>query len=151
MTSDAAETNDMTTRRTMLSTLGRGAATLGLGAVGLALAPGHALARCAMLSLPDEIRRCDFIYEATVVSVGPSVALHVVALWKGVLPASVSVHVSGRGNPFSGARPNEVFLVLTSGAANAQYVNRCGSTGRLSAADADTLREAGLTRRALGS
>lgn len=139
----------MTSRRTMLSTLGRGAAALGLGAAGLALAPGRALARCAMLSLPEEIQRSDFVYEATVASVGASVALHVVALWKGVLPASVSVHVTGRGNPFSGARPGEVYLVLTSGAANAQYVNRCGSTGRLSTADADTLREAGLTRRPL--
>lgn len=134
--------NDMTSRRVMLS-------FLGVGTAGVLVAPRRALARCAMLTLPDEIRMSDFVFEATVVSVGPSVALHVVAMWKGILPANVSVGVSGRGNPFSGARPGDVYLVLTSGPANALHVNRCGTTGRLQDADVQTLREAGLTRRPL--
>lgn len=113
------------------------------------LVPEVAAARCAMLSLPDELRSSSFVFEATVVAAGPPVALRVLAMWKGVLPDHVTVGISGRGNPFAGAGPSDVFLVLTSGPANALHVNRCGSSGRLQAADLETLRQAGLTRRPL--
>jgi hypothetical protein len=114
----------------------------------VASVPLPADARCAQLSLADEIARSRYVFEGVVESSsGGRTTLRVTASWKGNPPARVTVTRSGRGDPFAGATASRVYIVFTGGASDARLsAHRCGATGDVSGVPASALEAAGLHR-----
>ncbi len=130
-----------------------GRRTLSLGILGLALVGGASVAhaRCAPITLTQEIERARYVVEVETISVDSHGAvLRVRAAWKGSPPSTLTVSFSGRGHPLRNARPGTVLVVFAQGPSDAHLlVYPCGATGVLDRAMTDALTAAGLTRTAL--
>ncbi|MFO0709893.1 MAG: hypothetical protein U0353_08645 [Sandaracinus sp.] len=131
--------------------LSRRALTLGaLGTLAVGGVTSSAEARCAPISIAQEIERARYVVEVEPISVDSHGAvLRVIASWKGTPPATITVSFSGRGHPLRNARPGTVLVVFAQGPSDAHLlVYPCGATGVLDRATIDALTHEGLTRTA---
>ena len=123
-----------------------------LAALGAALVPVPASARCAPVSVEQDAQQSAFVVEAVVERTGPTGELRVVAAWKGEsAPARVSLSSRrGRGEwAWGGASSvgRRFVLFLRPNDGGGFYVARCGETAEANDRLREQLRALGLRSR----
>ena len=114
----------------------------------VALTPTPASARCVPVGPVYEIRHSRYVVEAIFEARSGDVAtFRVVASWLGEPPSRMEVHIP----PRRGLPPGDVgqtYLLFLAGEDDELHYSRCGSSGRLSSAEAalEVMRARGLTR-----
>ncbi|MCA9605710.1 MAG: hypothetical protein H6719_25185 [Sandaracinaceae bacterium] len=124
-------------------------AALGLAFAAIACLTSTAQARCAPVSMPQEVRRATFVVEAVLERAGDPGTFRTVTVWKGgdQAPATFSLGAQrGRGQ-WEWADASSVghrYLLLLSSEGGAYSVARCGQSGEATDARRAELRALGL-------
>ena len=108
-------------------------------------------ARCARVSVREDVARSPVVVEATVVRAGSRAQFRTVAVWKGEseAPAHFTLN-AGYGGPVSpwprAGSEGSVYLLFLSGSGEQVHVRRCGRSGLMTEELRDEVLALGLTR-----
>ena len=111
---------------------------------------GTAAARCAIVTLPDEVQRSPFVVVAVLESAGDTAQFRTVTVWKGggAAPARFSLGAQrGRGQwPWAdSANEGHRYVLFLAQTPSGVSVARCGQSGEVTDARRTQLRAEGLT------
>ena len=121
-----------------------------LGIVGVPSLSSTAAARCAAVTLPEEVQDSPFVVEAVLERAGGAASFRTVTVWKGgtAAPARFTLNAQqGRGRwPWAdSANEGKRYLLFLSPASGGFTVARCGQSGAVSDSERAEQRAEGLT------
>lgn len=109
-----------------------------------------AAARCAVVTLPEEVQRSPFVVEAVLESAGDTARFRTVTVWKGgdAAPARFSLAAQrgrGRWAWSDAANEGQRYVLFLTQTPSGVSVARCGQSGEATDARRSQLRAEGLT------